>query len=81
MKTLIERPVGGDGGKVGLYVEEGNLVQKASYPVDKLVQPLKVALEPLKAKLEALIPGDWENPLIDKAFDESFALFVKLLTE
>lgn len=81
MKTIIERPLGNDGAKVGLYIEEGNLVQKASIPVDKLVKPLKDALDPLKAKLEALIPGDWDNPLIDKAFDESFNLLVKLLTE
>lgn len=81
MKTILEKPVGADGGKVGLYVEDGNLEVKIQYPVAKIVQPIKTALDPLKAKLEALIPGDWDNPLIDKAFDAAFDEIVKLLAE
>ncbi len=68
MKTVIESPIGGDGAVAGVYIDAGMLSAKISLPVAKLAEPIVVELEVLRAKLEDVIPGDWENPLVDAAF-------------
>lgn len=87
MKTIIEKEmeVGGDGAKAsgGFYVEEGMLKAKAEimYPIAKVVDAVVKPLDPLKEKLKALIPGDWDNPYIDKAFDDAKQAIAKMLSE
>lgn len=81
MKVLVEKELGGNGGKVGLYINEGVLEAKASIAVASVVDMVSKPLDPLKAKLEALIPGDWENALVDEAFVAAKAEISKLLSE
>lgn len=80
-KVLVEKAIGGDGAKASLVIEGGSLQAVVSYPIAGLVDGVVKQLDPLKAKLEALIPGDWENPLVDKAFAEIKDQLTKLLSE
>ncbi len=80
MKTLIEKEIGTDGAKAGLYVDASVLQLTVSVPLMVAATPLLNALDPLKAKLEAIIPGDWENPLVDKAFADIKAEILALIT-
>lgn len=81
MRKIYEHEIGSDGAKAGLYVEAGLLEIKASYPVVKILDIVTKPLDPLKEKLKNLIPGDWDGPLIDKAFQEAKDLMAKLLSE
>lgn len=65
MKTIYETPIGGDGGKIGLYLDSGDLVQKASYPVAKALGPVNDLIDSATAKIEAAIPGDWDKAVLD----------------
>lgn len=81
MKTIVEKPVGGDGAVAGLYIDDsGNLEAKISYPISKLLSPIKGALDPLRMKLEKAIPGQWADPLIDEAFNAAYNELVVLLS-
>jgi len=64
-KVLFKQPVGGDGGEVSAGVESKNLFIKVSYPVEKIVQPIK---EKFIDKLKTAIPGSWDDMLIDAAW-------------
>lgn len=81
MKVLIEKEFGGDGGKVGAYIEDEALQVKVSYPLIKVIQPATNALDGLLDKLKAAIPGTWDDALIDKLKDEYKADLVKFLAE
>lgn len=81
MKVLIEKEFGGDGGKVGAYIDAEALQVKVSYPLIKVIQPATNALDGLLDKLKAAIPGTWDDALIDKLKDEYKADLVKFLAE
>lgn len=87
MKTIyaIERTVGGDGlavsGEVG--VQESNLkVQVAlEYPIEMIVKPATTAVDGLIDKLKILIPGTWDDALLEDLKKEYKEELVKLLSE
>ena len=68
MKELLSGNLGADGGKYALQIEGGSLVAQVGYPVEKILQPLK---EKLVDRLKNLIPGDWDDAIIDKAWQEA----------
>ncbi len=68
MKKILEGAIGKDGGTYGLSIEDGNLVAKVGYPVSQVLEPLK---KNFVDKLKAVIPGDWDDALIDKAWQEA----------
>lgn len=80
MKVIYEHELGADGGKAGLYADEGMIKFELGYPIAKLVDPIMAKLEPLKDKIESIIPGTWDKPILDKAFDDLKAEIVKLLS-
>lgn len=80
MKVLIEKDFGGDGGKVGAYIEDSNLKVSVSYPLEKVISPATSALDGLLDKLKATIPGTWDDALIDKLKVEYKADLVKFLS-
>jgi hypothetical protein len=69
-KQIVSIPVGHDGGKVGLDIDNGMVELKVSYPVAKIVEPLKTKVVD---KLKSFIPGTWDDALIDKAWAELIA--------
>lgn len=81
MKVIVDKPVGGDGADVMLDVSAGNLELKVTFPVTKIVDPIMKLMDPLKSKLEALIPGNWADPLVEAAFSGLEAEIVKVLSE
>jgi len=81
MKTIVEKEIGGDGAKAGLYLDDGKLKAEVSYPVAKVVEAIVKPLDPLKEKLKALIPGNWDDPLVESAFEGAKTEIVKLLSE
>lgn len=58
MSKVVETPLGGDGGKAGLYLEEGMIVAKVGYPIASALKPITSVVDSMVDKLEALIPGD-----------------------
>lgn len=72
MKEIVSAPLGE--GKVGLGISEGMLVATVGYPVEKILEPIKTQFVD---KLKALIPGTWDDALIDAAWADA----VKLLSE
>lgn len=81
MKTVYESPVGGDGAKAGLYVEDGCLALKATYPMEKVIKPITDVIDMAIDKIEELIPGDWDKALLDPVKAEAKAAILKMLTE
>lgn len=87
MKNLVsfDQMIGSDGGKIGgaIAIENSDLViqAKVSYPLEKVVEPATKAVDALLVKLEAMIPGDWDKPLIEKVKEEYKTELVKLLSE
>lgn len=83
MKQLVHFPLGSkasgalsiDSGnlQVGVTGQFGDVVidAKVGYPVAKVLDPVK---KNFVDKLKALIPGTWDDALIDKAWDEAVAL-------
>lgn len=83
MKQLISLPLGAnahatvavDAGdlKLGVAGKFGDLTVDATvgYPVIKVLDPIK---KNFVDKLKALIPGTWDDALIDKAWAEAIAL-------
>lgn len=67
MKKLIGGPIGG-GASAELAVNAGNFEAKVVYPVASVLAPIKKAFVD---KLKALIPGSWDDVLIDKAWAEA----------
>lgn len=68
MKSLVEVPVGADGGKVSVVVDQGMLEVKVGYPLEKALSEVKAKFVD---KLKALIPGSWDDALIDKAWQDA----------
>lgn len=87
MKDLIafEQEIGGDGakakGSLGVDADQLKLQLAVSYPIAKVIEPATSALDGLLEKVKALIPGDWDNVMIDKFKDEYKKELVKLLSE
>lgn len=80
-KVLVEKEFGGDGAKAGLMVEDGALVVKVSYPLDKLLSPVNDVIDSAINKLEALIPGDWDKAVLEPVRAAAKAELVKLLSD
>lgn len=64
-KTIYEANIGGDGGKAGAYINEGSLEVKASYPLSKLVDPVKAAINKGIDSAENAIPGDVDKLVLE----------------
>lgn len=58
MKEIVEKEIGGDGAKAGLYIDKDSLSIKISYPTQKVVEPLTKVIDNLVDKIEQFIPGD-----------------------
>lgn len=80
-KVIYETAVGGDGGKAGLYVDGGDISVKATFPIAKIVEPATKALDAALDKLAQVIPGDWDNALIEKVKVEYKEELIKLIAE
>lgn len=63
MKTIIEKQLGDV--MVGLYIEDGQLVEKNSYPIAKATEPANALVDSIVDGLEAKIPGDWDKALLE----------------
>lgn len=72
-KELVKGAIGTDG-SYKLVVADGELQATLGYKVAAVLAPVK---KNFVDKLKALIPGTWDDALIDKAWDES----VKYLSE
>ena len=70
MKSIISGDIGHDGGKYALEVESGNLQAKIAIPLVKVLDPIKVNFVD---KLKRLIPGEWDDKLIDEAWAKAVA--------
>lgn len=81
MKVIYEHDIGGDGAKGGLYVEGSQLQLKVAYPIEKLLAPALEKLDPLGVKIKELIPGNYEDSIIDDMVLKIKAEIVKLLSE
>ena len=58
MKKIYETALGGDGAKVGAYIEGADLTVKATYPLGKVLEPVNKVIDEIIDKVEAWIPGD-----------------------
>lgn len=81
MKTIYESAIGGDGAKVGAYIEGSELQVKASYPLNKILQPVNDIIDSAINKLEAVIPGDWDKAVLEPIRVAAKAELVALLAE
>ena len=80
--AAYETKMGAEGKlKAALGIEEENLTVevKASYPLQKVVEPATQAVDNLLTKLEKAIPGDWDKPIIDKFKEEYKKDLIKLI--
>jgi hypothetical protein len=68
---IIEKEIGGDGAKAGLYVEGSDLALKVTYPIAKIVDPIAEIADKAIDKVEQWIPLD------QKALAESLKLEVR----
>lgn len=73
MKDLVSGPLGSDG-SYDLKVEDGQLKATIGYKVEALLAPVKAHFVD---QLKKVIPGDWD----DKLIDDAWAGAVKLLSE
>lgn len=81
MKSIVEQSVGGDGGKVGLYIDGANLALMAIYPLGKVLEPVNAVIDKAIDALEKAIPGEWDRALLEPIRVEAKAALVKLLAE
>lgn len=81
MKTVYEHDIGGDGGKAGLYISGAMVEVKVGYPVEKLIAPVLEKLNPLAEKLKEIIPGNFEDAVVNDLVVKIKAEVVKLITE
>lgn len=81
MKTIIKEKIGGDGAEAALVVEAGMLRAQVSYPIAPLVDAVVKPVDKLKEELKKLIPGNWDDPIIDGLFSGAKAELTKLLSE
>lgn len=65
-KKLFEAGVGGDGGMAAAEVEDGMLKLSLSYPIAKVLEPLK---EKFVGKLKSFLP-DWADVMLDGAWND-----------
>lgn len=85
MKTVVEKKLvdkaDGLGVGVGLYVEEETLSLQVAveYPLAKVVEPVMKGIDKLLDKLEAVIPGDWDKPMIEKLKAEAREEIIELI--
>lgn len=68
MKELVRAPIGGDGGAIVVNVTELDLILAVAYPKAKVLEPIK---KNFIDKLKAIIPGTWDDILIDKAWEDA----------
>lgn len=71
-KVLVKEKLGGDGGQVALVVENGDLQLMVSYPVIKVLEPIKTKVVD---KLKALIPGDKYDFVVDSGWEALLDVF------
>jgi len=81
MKVVYEAPVGGDGGKAGLYIEGDQVEMKVSYPLAKVLGPVNDVIDAAINKIEAAIPGDWDKAVLEPIRIAAKAELVSLLAE
>ncbi len=79
MKTLVEHGIGGDGGMIGLYLDEGKIKQIASYPIDKLLAPVNAIVDKAFDGLEKVIPGEWDMAILEPLRASAKAEIAKLI--
>ena len=68
-------------GKIGVVEKKLKIELAALYPIEALVSPATDALDQMLDKLEAIIPGDWDKPMIEKFKVEYKEKLVSLLSE
>jgi 6-phosphogluconate dehydrogenase (decarboxylating) len=86
-KELVkfEKEVGGDGAKASgaLTVDAMNLTAQVmvQYPTAKVIEPATKALDSAIDKLKALIPGNWDDVMLEGVKAEYKQEIAKLLAE
>lgn len=70
-KEIIAHSIGGDGGTAALGIDGDKFAVEIKYPIAKVLEPVKAAFVD---KLKALIPGTWDDVLIDGAWAEAMKL-------
>jgi hypothetical protein len=78
-KTIYEHAIGGDGAVAGLYIEDGFLVEKVSYPLSKAAAPAHKFIDTSVDTLEAKIPGDWDKAILEPMRIAGHGMIDKLL--
>ena len=81
MKALYEHELGSDGGLAGFYIDGKMVEVKVGYPIAKLLDPVLEKLNPLADRLKELIPGNFEDAIVDDLVVKIKAEVVKLITE
>jgi len=85
MKELIKKegPIGGDGGMYSAAAVLENKALKvkveASYPLEKVIQPVTKVVDDMLDKLESAIPGDWDKKIIEGLKADYKAKLVELM--
>lgn len=80
MKTIIEKEIGADGAKVGVYTDGVSFMLIESYPVSKILSPVDALVDKAIDKIEQLIPGDQTGIAAGMKADADAAL-AKLFAE
>ncbi len=70
-KELFNHAIGGDGGKMAVGIDGDAFELNVTYPIEKVLAPVKAAFVD---KLKAMIPGTWDDALIDSAWAEAMKL-------
>jgi hypothetical protein len=81
VKSIIEKPIGGDGGKVVLDIDAGNVELKVSYPLAKVLSPVTDIIDVVINKVEAAIPGEWDKAVLEPIRLAAKAELIALLSE
>jgi len=80
MKKIYETALGGDGAKVGAYIEGADLTVKATYPLGKVLLPVNKVIDEIIDKVEAWIPGD-QKAIAEGMKADAHKRLVELLSE
>lgn len=70
-RNLVDGEIGHSGVKYDVGTENGMLKVQLEYPIVKILEPIKANFVD---KLKKLIPGSWDDLLIDEAWAEAVAL-------
>ncbi len=87
MKVIVEasQDIGGDGAKASesLVLDGGFLKGKfeVAYPVAKALAPVTDLIDKAFGGLKDVIPGDWDNAILDPIKEKIKADLIKLLSE